>query len=83
MLNKLPFSTVGHQLNMLELSVFEFICSYLHVTPTDFFFSQLGFSLATFFLVLLTPLQLLSEAGTFTKSDEIFISRLLFSLRLK
>ena len=38
MLNKLPLSTVGYQLNMLELSVFEFISSCLHVTPTNFFF---------------------------------------------
>ena len=73
MLNKLPLSTVGYQLNMLELSVFEFISSCLHVTPTNFFFFQLRFSLATFFLILLTPFgssQKL-EAGTFTKSDEI------------
>lgn len=75
MLNKLPLSTVGYQLNMLEPSVFEFINSCLHVTPTIFFFFffQLGFSLATFFLILLTPFSSSRklEAGTFTKSDEI------------
>ena len=54
MLNKLPLSTVGYQLNMLELSVFGYISPCLQVTSTNVLFCfQLGFSLATFFLILL------------------------------